>query len=127
MGTIRKVGIMGALPEEINDVTSLMFDYKEETLGMRTYYSGKINNIDTIVVFSRWGKVAAAATVATLILEYEITELIFTGVAGGIHPDLNNTKSHSLSSEQFLTQRMRNLILIFHYLSGISPVNIRHK
>ena len=41
------------------------------------------------MVFSRWGKVAAATTVATLIHEFHITDLIFTGVAGAINPGLN--------------------------------------
>jgi adenosylhomocysteine nucleosidase len=41
------------------------------------------------VVFSRWGKVASATTVTYLIVEFGITELIFTGVAGTINKDLN--------------------------------------
>ena len=73
---------MGAMPEEINGIIQLMNEKEERTLGMRTYYSGRINDIKTVVVFSRWGKVAAAATVTSLILEFNITELIFTGVAG---------------------------------------------
>ncbi len=82
------IGIIGAMPEEINDIVRLLSDKKEIITGMRTYYSGKINDISTVVVFSRWGKVAAAATVSTLISEFHITELIFTGVAGAISPEL---------------------------------------
>ena len=85
----RIIGIMGALPEEINGVIHLLNDVKESKMGKRTYYSGQINSIQTVVVFSRWGKVAAATTVATLIHEFNITELLFTGVAGAIHPELN--------------------------------------
>lgn len=80
---------MGAMPEEITGIISLLTDKREIALGKRTYITGKINNIDTVVVFSRWGKVAAAATVSTLILEFKITELIFTGVAGAISNNLN--------------------------------------
>jgi adenosylhomocysteine nucleosidase len=40
------------------------------------------------VVFSRSGKVAAATTAATLIHEFEITEMLFTEVAGAIHSTL---------------------------------------
>ncbi len=85
----RIVGIMGAMQEEIASVAELLDDKKRITLGKRTYYSGTINNIKTVLVFSRWGKVAAATTVSTLILKFGITELIFTGVAGAIHPELN--------------------------------------
>ena len=79
---------MGAMPEEIAGVATLLSKTTEKIIGKRTFVSGKLNGIDTVVVFSRWGKVAAAATVVTLILEYNITELFFTGVAGAIHPDL---------------------------------------
>ncbi len=79
---------MGAMPEEIDGVTALLTECKEITSGRRTYYIGKYKDIDTVVVFSRWGKVAAATTVSTLIHEFNITELLFTGVAGAIHPDL---------------------------------------
>lgn len=84
-----RIGIMGAMPEEIDGVVGLLDQVSRQTLGGRIYYSGEINKVPVVVVFSRWGKVAAAATVAALIHEFKITELIFTGVAGGIHPHLN--------------------------------------
>ena len=84
----RIIGIMGAMIEEIEGVVALLNNCVSETKGQRTYYSGQINGIDTVVVFSRWGKVAAATTVTTLIHEFKISELLFTGVAGGISDDL---------------------------------------
>jgi len=80
----RMIGIMGALPEEINGVIALLDHKEEQRIGKRTYYTGTINNQKVVVVYSRIGKVAAAATVATLLLKFKVTELIFTGVAGGI-------------------------------------------
>jgi adenosylhomocysteine nucleosidase len=85
----RIIGIMGAMPEEITGIIALLSDKSEITIGKRIYVTGKLNGIDTVVVFSRWGKVAAAATVSTLILKFKITELIFTGVAGGISHNLS--------------------------------------
>ncbi|REH00188.1 5'-methylthioadenosine/adenosylhomocysteine nucleosidase [Flavobacterium aquicola] len=85
----KRIGILGAMPEEINGVVSLLKDKKEIVKGMRTYYTGTINNVEAVVVFSRWGKVASATTVTHLIVEFGITELIFTGVAGAISKDLN--------------------------------------
>jgi len=84
----RKIGIMGAMPEEIEGVIQLLEDRKEFILGRRTYYTGSIHGIPAVVVFSRWGKVAAAATVTSLLLEFNVTEIIFTGVAGAIHSTL---------------------------------------
>ena len=80
---------MGAMPEEIDGVAGLLYDRLEVITGKRTYYTGFIKGIRTVVVFSRWGKVAAAATAATLIHKFNITDMLFTGVAGAIHPDLN--------------------------------------
>ena len=79
---------MGAMPEEIDGVTALLTNCKEYSSGRRTYYTGQYCGIVTVVVFSRWGKVAAATTVSTLVHEFNITELLFTGVAGAIHPEL---------------------------------------
>ena len=50
-------GIMGAMPEEINGVVALLVNRQEVTVGGRTYFTGIINGIKTVVVFSRWGKV----------------------------------------------------------------------
>ena len=86
--TNKIIGIMGAMQEEIAGIVSLLEGKKEISRGMRTYYKGLLNGIPTVVVFSRWGKVAAATTVSTLILEFNISELIFTGVAGAVHDDL---------------------------------------
>ena len=80
---------MGAMPEEIEGVINLLTNCTTVKTGKRTYFSGQINGIDTVVVFSRWGKVAAATTVTTLINKFQITELIFTGVAGAIDSELN--------------------------------------
>jgi adenosylhomocysteine nucleosidase len=84
----RIIGVMGAMHEEINSIVQLMDDPKEYTHGQRIYTVGTINNIKTVVVFSRWGKVAAAITVSSLIIEFKITELIFMGVAGAINDAL---------------------------------------
>ncbi|HJD86622.1 MAG TPA: 5'-methylthioadenosine/adenosylhomocysteine nucleosidase [Empedobacter falsenii] len=82
------IGIMGAIPQEINGVVNLLSNKQEFKIGQRDYYTGELNNQKVVVVYSRVGKVAAATTVSTLILEFKITELIFTGVAGGIHADV---------------------------------------
>lgn len=84
----RIIGIMGAMPQEIEGVIALLSNCEVFSMGQRSYFTGQINGIDTVVVFSRWGKTAAAATAAALIHEFKITELVFTGVAGAIHPDL---------------------------------------
>ena len=79
---------MGAIPQEINGVVNLLTNKQEHKIGRRSYFTGELNNQKVVVVYSRVGKVAASATVTTLILELKVSELIFTGVAGGIHADV---------------------------------------
>ncbi|MCK5814842.1 MAG: 5'-methylthioadenosine/adenosylhomocysteine nucleosidase, partial [Flavobacteriaceae bacterium] len=57
--------------------------------GQRSYFIGVLFNTDVVIVFSRWGKVASAATTTQLINDYNPSEIIFTGVAGGIDTHLN--------------------------------------
>ncbi len=79
---------MGAMPEEVNDVIALLEGKEEFVRGGRIYYTGKIHGHRVVVVFSRWGKVAAAVTATQLIAEFGVTQLIFTGVAGAVDPAL---------------------------------------
>ena len=84
------IGIMSAMREEI---ASLVMDLgtADEALhtGMRTYHRGCLWGIPVVLVFSRWGKVAAASTVTHLIAQFGVDEIIFTGVAGAVDPALN--------------------------------------
>lgn len=84
-----RIGIMGAMPEEINSIKELMQIESTEIKGKKEYIHGKLNDIDTTIVFSKWGKVAASSTVTTLIESYGITCLIFIGVAGAVSEELN--------------------------------------
>lgn len=79
---------MAAMPEEIEGVVKLVENPEIKTIGGRDYISGTINDKNVIVVFSRWGKVAAASTVTTLIDVFNVNQILFTGIAGGIHTDL---------------------------------------
>lgn len=82
------IGIMGAMPEEVGAVVDLLQDVTQESYGKREYYCGFHQGQKYVVVFSRWGKVAAATTATTLIHEFGVTELLFIGVAGAIHSSL---------------------------------------
>ena len=80
---------MSAMHEENASIVQAMAIESEETFGSRTYYSGSLHGKPVVVVFSHWGKVAAAITATSLISRYDVSEIIFTGVAGAITPDLS--------------------------------------
>jgi adenosylhomocysteine nucleosidase len=108
----KRIGILGAMPEEINGVVSLLTDKQEVKKGMRTYYVGTINNVEVVVVFSRWGKVASATTVTHLIVEFGISQLYFIGVAGSVSSDLaigdiviaNSLVQHDMDARPIMKQ-----------------------
>ena len=83
------IGIISAMQEEIQALHTFLKNEKIINKGMRTYYHGTLFNQKIVLVFSRWGKVASATTVTQLINDFDVDEIIFTGVAGSIHENLN--------------------------------------
>lgn len=83
-----KLGIISAMPEEVQSILDVLENVKMNIKGMRSYYEGVFCNKEIVVVFSRWGKVAAAVTTTQLINDYNVDEIIFTGVAGALAMDL---------------------------------------
>ncbi len=82
------IGIISAMPEEIEALQILLQVENKMIKGMRTYYQGRLFGKKVILVFSRWGKVASATTATQLINDFDVDEIIFTGVAGGVQPDI---------------------------------------
>ena len=81
---------MGAIPEEVDYIRNELTIKEEVSLGgERTFYGGKLYDSDVVLVFSRMGKVAPASATTTLMDLFEIDFLLFTGVAGGVHPEFN--------------------------------------
>jgi adenosylhomocysteine nucleosidase len=78
-----RLGLISALDQEQAGLIENMEDVTVVTRGMRNYVSGNLWGIDCVCVLSRLGKVAAAATAATLIERFDVTHIVFTGVAGG--------------------------------------------
>ncbi|MBP1677207.1 MAG: nucleosidase [Bacteroidetes bacterium] len=83
------LGIMGAMPEEMDKILAAITEKEIVERGSRIYYKGKLYGQQVVAVFSRWGKVAAATTATNMILEFGVDRIVFTGVAGAISPDLH--------------------------------------
>ena len=80
------LGIMGAMPEEMDKIIAAIEEKEIVERGSRLYYRGKLYGQEVVAVFSRWGKVAAATTATNMILEFNVDRIVFTGVAGAISP-----------------------------------------
>ena len=82
------IGIMSAMREEIACLMDQVETKERIVKGMRTYLRGLLWGKEVVLVFSRWGKVASATTATHLINEFDVSEILFTGVAGALDPDL---------------------------------------
>lgn len=83
------IGIISAMHDELAELLLVLKNKKTTVLGNREYYTGIINQKEVVIVFSKWGKVAASITTTQLISTYNPSEIIFTGVAGAIDNLLN--------------------------------------
>ncbi len=83
-----RIAIMSAMHEEIASLIDAMDVHEDAVIGGRRYYIGTLFGADVVLVFAHWGKVAAAITATCLVTKFNITKLIFTGVAGAINATL---------------------------------------
>ena len=85
------LGIMAALPQELGDLVAGMRaagEVETLTLGQREYTVGEAHGVQCVVTLARIGKVAAATTASALIHAFNTDAIVFTGVAGGVHADV---------------------------------------
>ncbi|CAB3799226.1 5'-methylthioadenosine/S-adenosylhomocysteine nucleosidase [Paraburkholderia caffeinitolerans] len=88
----RPLGVLAALPQELGDLIATMqaeSGVVTRTLGRRDYHLGAVHGVPCVVTLARVGKVAAAATVSALIHVFDVEAVVFTGVAGGVGPDVH--------------------------------------
>lgn len=119
------------MQEEIQALLNVLEHVTTTKKGMREYYCGTLFNKKVVLVFSRWGKVASAATTTQIINDFNVDEIIFTGVAGGIKEALNigdivigrHLYQHDLDARPFYNQ-FEIPILKNKYVVTKDPQNI---
>lgn len=84
-----RIGIIGAMDEEIALYVEAMGETTTTVKAGVTYYAGKMEGQEVVLCKSGVGKVNAAVTTQLLIDQFQVDRVIFTGVAGAVHPDLN--------------------------------------
>ncbi|WP_434310564.1 5'-methylthioadenosine/adenosylhomocysteine nucleosidase [Hominifimenecus sp. rT4P-3] len=83
------IGIIGAMPEEVELLYDAMEDKKGFSRAGLNIYQGMLKGVPAAVTCAGVGKVNAAMCAQILISEYKIAALINTGVAGGVAPDVH--------------------------------------
>ena len=77
-------GIMGAMPEEVDQLCARLQDVTCETYAGVDYHRGTLHGRPVVVCCAGMGKANAASTVQVLCTKYGIGRLIFSGVAGNM-------------------------------------------
>jgi len=83
------IGVIGAMDEEIALLLDEMGEVTEEEYAGTTYHRGRLEDVSVVLCKSGVGKVNAAVSTQVLIDQYQVDAVIFTGVAGALHPDLD--------------------------------------
>ena len=83
-----KLAIMGAMEEEIEPLLAYFDDVNIVEFANNKYYEVNYNGLDIVIAYSKIGKVFASLTASTMIEKFSCDTLLFSGVAGGINPEL---------------------------------------
>lgn len=83
-----KIGIIGAMKDEIAHILTEIEDKKTTQKAGLTFTEGRLGNTDAVIVQSGVGKVNAALCAQILIDCFGITHLINTGIAGSLNNDI---------------------------------------
>lgn len=83
------IGIIGAMDIEVDAIIASMTDAHEKIISSIKFVRGKLYNKDVVVAKCGIGKVFAAICAQTMILEYQPSVIINTGVAGSLVKGFN--------------------------------------
>ena len=78
------IGIMGAMPDEVDQLCARLADVTKENYAGVEYHCGTLQGKQVVVCCAGMGKANAASTVQVLCTKYNIDKLIFSGIAGNM-------------------------------------------
>ncbi|WP_405414605.1 5'-methylthioadenosine/adenosylhomocysteine nucleosidase [Maribacter sp. Asnod1-A12] len=117
----QRIAIMGAMDAEMKLLKGQLENKEEIEKNGIIFYTGKLKNKEVVLLKAGIGKVNAAYSTAILTTHFKLNALIFTGVAGGLHPDIRpgdiviadslvQYDFGQLKDDEFITWPTRNLI-----------------
>ncbi|MGP1579797.1 MAG: 5'-methylthioadenosine/adenosylhomocysteine nucleosidase [Wolinella sp.] len=84
-----RIAILGAMTEEIAPLLATFGNYEKVHFAGNDYYKATYKGIELIIAYSKIGKVNAALTAASMIMNFGCKKLIFSGVAGAVSSGLH--------------------------------------
>lgn len=86
---MKKIGLMGAMKDEIAPLYDMMEDRREETVGGVTFYEGELAGKWVILCCAGVGKAQAAAATQILCSHFGVDAVLFSGIAGNMTPKVD--------------------------------------
>ena len=84
-----KLGIIGAMQEEVETLLALMENKKELCKAGSVFYEGVLEGLNVVIVQCGVGKVNAAMCTQVLCDLFDVTHIVNTGIAGSLCADLD--------------------------------------
>jgi adenosylhomocysteine nucleosidase len=81
--------ILGAFEAEVVLLQNELADRRDHQIEGMEFAAGKMNGKQVVIAWTGIGKVNAAMTTTLLIEHFKPKEVIFTGIAGAVNPDLH--------------------------------------
>ena len=78
------IGIIGAMDSEVDNLFSRMSSKEKITVNNLAFFKGKLYDKDVVIVKCGIGKVNAALCTQLLILQFKVSKIINTGIAGAV-------------------------------------------
>ncbi len=84
-----KLGIIGAMQVEVEALVAKLEDKTEHRGSWITFFEGRLEGLDVVIVQCGVGKVNAAMCAQSLIDRFGVTHLVNTGIAGSLNAGLD--------------------------------------
>ncbi|WP_367923933.1 5'-methylthioadenosine/adenosylhomocysteine nucleosidase [uncultured Ruthenibacterium sp.] len=81
---MKKIGLLGAMPEEIEKLYLQMENRRQHMCGGVTFYEGTLSGKSVVLCCAGMGKAQAAAAVQLLITSFGADAIVFSGIAGNM-------------------------------------------
>lgn len=83
------MAIVSALAQEQRGLIGQLQNPRKRVHAGRDFWLGELYGVPVVLALSRIGKVAAATTATALIAHFDVRQIVFTGVAGGLAATVN--------------------------------------
>ena len=82
------IAILGAMTVEVETLGQELTEKKDRTVQGVRFTTGSLKDRRVVLAHSGIGKVNAAMAATLLVEQFQPTHILFTGIAGGVNPDL---------------------------------------